>query len=48
MTAWVALLRGVNVGGITIRNADLARVFAGLGFDDVRTVLVSGNVVLAA
>jgi len=34
----------VNVGGITIRNADLAAVFTGLGFDDVRTVLASGNV----
>jgi uncharacterized protein (DUF1697 family) len=45
MTAWVALLRGVNVGGITIRSADLAEVFAGLGFDAVRTVLASGNVV---
>ncbi|WP_374316587.1 DUF1697 domain-containing protein [Microbacterium sp.] len=45
MAAWVALLRGVNVGGITIRNADLAEVFGDLGFDAVRTVLASGNVV---
>ena len=45
MTAWVALLRGVNVGGITIRNADLAALMRDdLGFDDVRTVLASGNV----
>jgi uncharacterized protein (DUF1697 family) len=44
MTAWVALLRGVNVGGITIRSADLAEVFRDLGFDAVRTVLASGNV----
>ena len=44
MTAWVALLRGVNVGGITIRSADLAGVFRELGFDAVRTVLASGNV----
>jgi uncharacterized protein (DUF1697 family) len=48
MAVWVALLRGVNVGGITIRNADLAGVFAGLGVDDVRTVLASGNVVFEA
>jgi uncharacterized protein (DUF1697 family) len=34
----------VNVGGITIRNADLAEVFHALGFDAVRTVLASGNV----
>ena len=44
MTDWVALLRGVNVGGITIRSADLAGVFRELGFDAVRTVLASGNV----
>jgi len=45
MTAWVALLRGVNVGGVTIRNADLSALMRDeLGFDDVRTVLASGNV----
>ena len=44
MTRWVALLRGVNVGGITIRNVDLAEVFTGLGLTGVRTVLASGNV----
>ncbi len=27
MTTWVALLRGVNVGGITVRSADLAALF---------------------
>ena len=48
MTTWVALLRGVNVGGITIRSAELASVFADLGFEDVRTVLASGNVVFEA
>jgi uncharacterized protein (DUF1697 family) len=45
MTAWVALLRGVNVGGITIRSADLAVLFSEeLGFAEVRTFLASGNV----
>jgi uncharacterized protein (DUF1697 family) len=49
MTAWVALLRGVNVGGITIRNADLAALMTDdLGFADVRTVLASGNVTFEA
>ena len=43
MTTWVALLRGVNVNGITIRSADLAALLRGLGFDDVKTVLASGN-----
>lgn len=45
---YVALLRGVNVGGITIKNADLKTLFADLGFADVRTVLASGNVVFEA
>jgi uncharacterized protein (DUF1697 family) len=44
-TTWVALLRGVNVNGITIRSADLAELFrTELAFDAVRTVLASGNV----
>jgi uncharacterized protein (DUF1697 family) len=41
---WVALLRGVNVGGVTVKSAQLAGVFRSLGFDDVKTVLASGNV----
>lgn len=48
MTVWVALLRGVNVGGITVKSAPLRDVFMALGFDDVRTVLASGNVVFRA
>ncbi|PZF34517.1 MULTISPECIES: DUF1697 domain-containing protein [unclassified Curtobacterium] len=48
MDRWVALLRGVNVNGITIRSADLAELFRELGFDDVRTVLASGNVMFSA
>ncbi|GAA3021441.1 DUF1697 domain-containing protein [Microbacterium dextranolyticum] len=44
MTTWVALLRGVNVNGITIRSADLSALFRELGFTDVTTVLASGNV----
>jgi uncharacterized protein (DUF1697 family) len=44
MTRFAAFLRGVNVGGITIRSADLADLFRSLGFDGVKTVLASGNV----
>lgn len=44
MSRFVALLRGVNVGGITIKMADLAEVFRGLGYNEVKTVLASGNV----
>lgn len=45
MTRYIALLRGVNVGGITVKSAELAELFRSLGFDGVRTVLASGNVV---
>jgi uncharacterized protein (DUF1697 family) len=48
VTRYIALLRGVNVGGITVKSAELAEVFRGLGFADVRTVLASGNVVFDA
>jgi len=48
MTRYIALLRGVNVGGVNITMADLAEVFRGLGFTDVKTVLASGNVVFAS
>lgn len=41
----VALLRGVNVNGVTVKSAPLAAVFHRLGFGSVRTVLASGNVV---
>ena len=42
----VALLRGVNVGTAKrVAMADLRRVFEKLGYDDVRTLLNSGNVV---
>jgi uncharacterized protein (DUF1697 family) len=44
MVCWVALLRGINVNGITIGMSDLQAVFRGLGYTDVRTVLASGNV----
>ncbi|TXN29671.1 DUF1697 domain-containing protein [Lacisediminihabitans profunda] len=49
MVRYVALLRGINVGTAkAISMADLAEVFAGLGFSDVRTVLRSGNVVFSS
>ena len=43
VTQYVALLRGVNVGKITVKSADLADMARGLGLDDVRTVLATGN-----
>ncbi|SES48878.1 DUF1697 domain-containing protein [Actinokineospora terrae] len=47
MTAYAALLRGVNVGGRSkLPMADLRAVLTGLGYADVRTLLQSGNAVL--
>ena len=46
MTTYVALLRGINVGGRTkVRMDDLRRAFAALCHADVKTYLQSGNVV---
>jgi uncharacterized protein (DUF1697 family) len=42
---YVAFLRGINVGGHhKISMGDLRQAFAGLGFQNVKTVLASGNV----
>ncbi len=41
---YAIFLRGVNVGGITVRMADLRAELATLPVDDVATVLASGNV----
>ncbi|MDV8023977.1 DUF1697 domain-containing protein [Rhodococcus sp. IEGM 1330] len=46
MSEWVVLLRGINVGGINIKMADLREALASAGFTDVRTVLATGNVLL--
>ena len=47
-TRYVALLRGVNVGGVTIINAALAETFVKVGFENISTVLASGNVAFDA
>lgn len=44
----VALLRGINVGGVQIAMADLRELVQGLGYEDVRTHLRSGNVIFGA
>ena len=44
MKHWVALLRGVNVGGRTIRMEALREALGELGLENVETVLQSGNV----
>ena len=49
MTAWVALLRGINVGGrAAVPMAELRRVFEDCGCASVSTYIASGNVVFAS
>ena len=48
MTTYVALLRGVNVGGKTVGMAPLRAGLEALGYGDVRTYLQSGNVIFSA
>ena len=45
---YVAFLRGVNVGGRTIKMAELRACFEGIGLREVTTVLQSGNVIFEA
>lgn len=45
-TTYVVLLRGVNVGGRRIGMTALRECLTGLGLQDVRTYLQSGNAVL--
>lgn len=49
MSAYVALMRGINVGGKNrIGMKDLANVFADAGCKDVQTFIQSGNVIVDA
>ena len=48
MTAWVVLLRAINVGGTgKIEMARLRAAVEGAGFTQVRTYIASGNLVLS-
>ncbi|HWT48141.1 MAG TPA: DUF1697 domain-containing protein, partial [Mycobacterium sp.] len=46
MTKYAAFLRGVNVGGVNLKMAEVAAALADAGFANVRTILASGNVLL--
>lgn len=49
MTVYIALLRGINVGGNKlIKMADLKALYQASGLRNVQTLLQSGNVVFAA
>lgn len=46
MTRYALFLRGVNVGGVNLKMAELAATLTAAGFSEVRTLLASGNVLL--
>lgn len=46
MTKYAAFLRGVNVGGVNLKMAEVAAALSEAGFTQVRTILASGNVLL--
>ncbi len=48
MPRYAAFLRGVNVGGINLKMADVVTALTAAGFTDVSTVLASGNVLLSS
>src|SRR6185437_8748958 len=48
MTAYVALLRGVNVGGNTLKMSWLREACEEIGLNDVQTYVQSGNLVFSS
>ncbi len=48
MTRYVAFLRGMNVGGHRITNAELCAAFEEIGLPDAATFRASGNVIFDA
>ncbi|MBY0471975.1 DUF1697 domain-containing protein [bacterium] len=45
---YIALVRGINVGGKTVKMAVLKEIFEDLGYEKIRTYVQSGNVVFEA
>jgi uncharacterized protein (DUF1697 family) len=45
MPRYVALLRGINLGGHTVKMDRLKKLFEELGFKNVETFIASGNVI---
>jgi uncharacterized protein (DUF1697 family) len=48
MSKYAAFLRGINVGGVTVKMDKLKKTLEGLGFTNVKTLLASGNVLFTA
>ena len=46
MARYAAFLRGVNVGGVNLKMAEVAKALEDAGFSNVQTILASGNVLL--
>src|SRR3984957_19360378 len=46
MIHYAAFLRGVSVGGVNLKMADVANALTDSGLDEVRTILATGNVTL--
>lgn len=46
MTRYAAFLRGVNVGGVNLKMAEVAQALEDAGFSNVNTILASGNILL--
>ena len=44
MPRYIALLRGINVGGHRVKMTQLCYIFTAIGFNDVKTYINSGNV----
>jgi uncharacterized protein (DUF1697 family) len=48
VTRFAAFLRGVNLGKRTVKSAELKAAFEELGYENVKTLLASGNVLFDA
>jgi uncharacterized protein (DUF1697 family) len=48
MTTYIAFLRGINLGKRQVKSDQLKSIFARLGFENIRTVIASGNVIFGA
>lgn len=46
MTRYALFLRGVNVGGVNLKMAEVAAALTAAGFSEVRTLLATGNVLV--
>lgn len=48
MTTYIAFLRGINLGKRNVKSDELKSIFSEMSFDNVGTVIASGNVIFDA